>query len=271
MEDLVFLKLGGSLITEKLKPRTPRRDVLERLAAEIASMRKSKAELKVLIGHGSGSFGHIPANKYGTRQGVRTPAEKLGFAEVWKEAAALNHLVTNVLIAAGLPIISLPASASVVSSDGRVAAWDLTPLLSALQMGLVPVIYGDVIFDQVRGGTILSTEDLFRYLAPHLRPQRLLLAGLEEGVWADFPARTRLIAEITPQNLEIVSKALGKSAATDVTGGMEGKVNEMLKLVREVTGLDILIFSGEKPGSIAEALSGKVIGTWIHGFCAEEV
>ena len=33
---LVFLKLGGSLITDKDRPRTPRPDVLARLAASTA-------------------------------------------------------------------------------------------------------------------------------------------------------------------------------------------------------------------------------------------
>lgn len=55
----------------------------------------------------------------------------------------------------------------------------------ALANGILPVVYGDVVFDEVRGGTILSTEDLFQHLAHQLHPERVLLAGLEAGVWAD--------------------------------------------------------------------------------------
>mgnify|MGYP000518499152 CR=1 FL=1 len=36
MKELVFLKLGGSLITDKTRPRTPRPESLARLAGEIA-------------------------------------------------------------------------------------------------------------------------------------------------------------------------------------------------------------------------------------------
>jgi isopentenyl phosphate kinase len=113
----------------------------------------------------------------------------------------------------------------------------------------------------VRGGTILSTEDLFEHLARHLHPERILLAGIEEGVWADFPACTRLIPEITPQNIPEVAPALGGSTATDVTGGMASKVKQSLALVQEIPGLEIGIFSGQKPGLLKNALLGATAGT----------
>ncbi len=43
---LVFLKLGGSLITVKDRPHTPRLDVLERLAQEIAGARAQNQNLQ---------------------------------------------------------------------------------------------------------------------------------------------------------------------------------------------------------------------------------
>lgn len=260
-EGLQFLKLGGSLITDKNHPHTPRPDVLRRLAEEIAQARRQHPELRLVAGHGSGSFGHFPAKKYGTRQGVHTRTEWLGFAEVWLEAVALNRLVIDALAAAGLPAISFPPSASTVAADGRVAAWNLTPLQLALQAHLLPVVFGDTVFDQARGGTILSTEDLFDHLAIALRPARILLAGREHGVWDDYPACTRLIPVITPQNLPEVAPALGGSAATDVTGGMASKVHQSLALAERVPGLEILIFSGEEPGAVRQALLGAQVGT----------
>jgi Predicted archaeal kinase len=107
----------------------------------------------LLIGHGAGSFGHVPAKKYGTRQGVHTPQEWLGFAEVWKEAAALNRLTTDALLAAGLPVVSFSPCASVTARDGKVEVWELYPIRSALEAGLVPLVFGDVIFDRQRGGS----------------------------------------------------------------------------------------------------------------------
>ncbi len=260
---LIFLKLGGSLITDKHRPYTPRLDILRRIAEEIAAARLENPALRLILGHGAGSFGHVPAKRYGTRQGVRTPEEWLGFAEVWKEAATLNRLVVDALLEAKLPLISLPPCAAVTAEDGRVAVWELYPISAALQAGLVPLIFGDVIFDRRRGGTILSTEDLFEYLARQLRPQRILLAGIEEGVWRDFPLCTELVRQITPADIQQRRLQLGGSQAPDVTGGMESKVRQSLTLVQEIPGLEVLIFNGEPPGTIRRALGGEHLGTQI--------
>jgi isopentenyl phosphate kinase len=164
---------------------------------------------------------------------------------------------------AGLRTIALPPSASVIASDGQVAVWETTPIRMALAAGIVPVLFGDVAFDEVRGGTILSTEKLFAFLVKALSPERILLAGIEEAVWEDFPSRTRRIERITPQSFEDIRHGVGGSAAADVTGGMEAKVREMLELVEENPGLSIRIFSGNQPGNLVRALQGENLGTEI--------
>jgi isopentenyl phosphate kinase len=264
IRNLKFLKLGGSLITDKTRPHTARLPVLARLAQEIASALMHNPGLHLVLGHGSGSFGHVPARQHGTRQGVRTPEDWAGFVEVWREASALNHLVMEALHTAGLPAIAFPPSACVSAQGGQVFAWDLTPINAALEAGLLPVVYGDVVFDSRRGGTILSTEDLFGHMAHQLLPERLLLAGLEPGVWSDYPTCTLLALEITPGNLAQVAPSLAGSAAVDVTGGMASKVQQSLTLVQEIPGLLIQIFSGETPGMLEQALAGELVGTVLH-------
>lgn len=261
---LQFLKLGGSLITDKHLVRTPRMDVLNRLAGEIAAALRAFPELQLVLGNGAGSYGHVSAQKYGTRHGVHSPEEWRGFTEIWKEAATLNHLVTDALQAVGLPAIAIHPSSAVMACEGRVLTWDLAPLQAALDAGLIPVVHGDVIFDRCWGGTILSTEDLFAYLALQLRPRRILLAGLEAGVWEDFPACTALVEEITPTNIAAILPALGGSRAADVTGGMASKVQQSLALVEKLPELEVVIFSGETPGAVQQALSGARLGTRIH-------
>lgn len=264
-QDLTFLKLGGSLITDKGRPHTPRPEVLGRLVGEIAAALREDPELRLLLGHGSGSFGHIPASKYGTRQGVRTIEEWRGFVEVWREAGELNRRVMDALSRAGIPAVAFPPSAGVTCTSGDVKAWDLTPIISALKAGLLPVVFGDVVFDDRLGGTILSTEDLFKHLALNLRPQRILLAGIEPGVWADYPACTRLVPLVRPDNFVSIAKNISASASTDVTGGMASKVRESMGLAGEIPGLEIRIFSGEPEGTLLRALAGEPVGTVILG------
>ncbi len=264
MGQLVFLKLGGSLITDKTKAYTPRPEVLADLVSQIEETRRATHDLQIVIGHGSGSFGHAAASRYQTRQGVSGPEGWRGFAEVWYQAAALNRLVMDALHQAGSPAIALAPVSAVTASKGRVAAWDLGPLRAALANGLVPVVYGDVIFDEQRGGTILSTEDLFAHLARQLHPQRILLAGLEEGVWSDYPRCTQLIEELTPGIFARQAPGLESAAGMDVTGGMRSKIAQMLALVEEIPDLEVLIFSGLHPGNIRRALQGEIPGTRLH-------
>jgi len=186
-----------------------------------------------------------------------------GFAEVWYQASALNRFVMDILHAAGVDAMTFSPASSVLADNGRVAQWDLEPLRAALENGILPVVHGDVIFDRVRGGTILSTEDLFEYLARQLRPQRILLAGLEAAVWADFPARTQRVELIDPRSFNEIRQGVGASHAADVTGGMQSKVQQMLDLVTEIPGMTAQIFSGEVPGNIKRVLGGENLGTLI--------
>lgn len=262
--DLVFLKLGGSLITDKDRPYTPRQEVIDRLAGELASARAVLPHCRLILGHGSGSFGHTAAKEHRTREGVATPAQWLGFVKVWQEARALNEIVVRALLGAGLPVIAFPPSAAVTARAGRVERWDLGPIRAALDAGLIPLINGDTIFDLELGGTILSTEDLFLYLARQFAPRRILLAGIEPGVWADFPARARLLDEITPESLPAARDGIRGSASADVTGGMVEKVRSMLALVDQLPGFEAAIFSGLEPGAVTQALAGSPPGTIIR-------
>ncbi|MEE9188865.1 MAG: hypothetical protein V3U36_05795, partial [Anaerolineales bacterium] len=79
-QSLTLLKLGGSLITDKSRPRTLRLETLVRLADEIASALQQRPSLRLIIGHGAGSYGHVSAKQHGTRQGVHTPNQWRGFA-----------------------------------------------------------------------------------------------------------------------------------------------------------------------------------------------
>ncbi len=257
---LYLLKLGGSLITDKNQAHTARPEVLARLCAEIAAALRDQPDLRLVIGHGSGSFGHVAGQRHDTRRGVQTRDQWLGFAEVWQEARALNQIVVEALAAAGVPVIAFPPSAGVIAENGQVASWDLAPLRAAVDAGLVPLINGDTIFDRAAGGTILSTEELFFYLAPRLKAGRILLAGIEAGVWKDYPERADLIRTITPRNIAGITQSLGGSSATDVTGGMAAKVQGMLRLVEQSPSLEVLIFSGDE---IAQALRGEAPGTRI--------
>ncbi len=248
---MIFLKLGGSLLTDKTTPEAVRVDVLRRLAGEIAAAREAAPGMRLLLGHGSGSFGHVAAARHGTRAGAGTADAWRGMAEVADAAARLNRRVVAALLAAGLPALSLAPSASAACRDGQLADLSAGPVGAALNAGMVPVVYGDVAFDADRGATIVSTEEVLAYLAPALLPGRVLLAGEVAGV---LGAAGAVIPHITPENLSTIADALGASRGTDVTGGMDTKVRAMLNLAAATPGLHVRVFSGLVPGLLREVL-----------------
>jgi len=262
-KDLVFLKLGGSLITDKNTAHHARLDVLDRLVSEITNALRDQPGLKLLLGHGSGSFGHIPAKKFNTRAGVNTPEQWRGFAEVWHEARALNTIVMNSLQQNGSPAVAFSPCSQVLTAFNTIVNWETTQITMSINNGIIPVVYGDVVFDREIGGTILSTEEQFEFLAGSLKPTRILLAGIESGVWRDFPERHEVYAAIDSNNFSEVEINLASSESPDVTGGMRSKVHSMMNLLHARHCDEVFIFSGNEPGNLYRALTGERIGTRI--------
>jgi len=147
MDELIFLKLGGSLITDKTRPFTARLEKLADLAAQIADARRANPGLRLVLGHGSGSFGHTVAREYATRQGVSNSLRRYwqGFSKVWYQASALNRLVMDALQTAGEDTLTFSPVSAVIARQGKIAHWNLAPLQRALASGMLPVVHGDVV------------------------------------------------------------------------------------------------------------------------------
>ncbi|MCK6577969.1 MAG: hypothetical protein L6Q98_07670 [Anaerolineae bacterium] len=253
MTRLLFIKLGGSLITNKQVANTYHGSAVASVGSVLRTALDDDPMIRLLIGHGSGSFGHVAAQRYGTMQGVCSLEDWRGFAHVAAAAAELNGLVSATLRAQGMPVWRIQPSASARSTGGEIVDMALQPIRAALEHQLVPLVYGDVSLDDQRGGTIISTETVFFYLARHLPVDEILLLGDVDGV---FDQTGAIIPVITPALLPQIEAALGGSAGTDVTGGMAAKVRHMLNLVSTVPRLSIRIMGGN-PAQIAAVLTGR--------------
>ncbi len=263
---LIFVKLGGSVITDKSTPFTERRDVIARLAREIHRAHEQTGK-KLLVGHGGGSYPHTPANQYRTRLGLVGEESRLGIALVQDAAAKLNRIVVQHLIEEGEKAVSVQPSCSAISRDGRIVSWDLRAIRLMMNLNLTPVPYGDVSMDLVRGCSIISTEDLFYYLGIKLKPERVLVGSDVDGIYDRDPKKSsvaRKIPLVTVENVNSVLPSLGGASTVDVTGGMRSKVLSLLELAK-VTGVECEVLDISKAGNLEDALNGKKgIGTIIR-------
>jgi len=262
---LVWIKLGGSLITNKTSREELRLDILTAIASTIKSL---SSRVKILIGHGSGSFGHFYASEFNIRAGVSRDQEWMGFALTADSAARLHRRVVSALLLEGVPAIGIQSSCLLTCRNGKVVSGNLESVSRALESELVPVVYGDVCFDQVLGGTVVSTEELFEYMLGFLSPCRIVIAGETLGVFDRNPDRfpdAKLIEDIDKTKFESIRQGLGHSRGVDVTGGMLSKVSLCIDMIERRPGLQIIICSGLEPRQLSRAIQGERIGTLIQG------
>ena len=79
MSQLVILKLGGSVITEKERNKVKaRKGLIKRIAKEIKRARKKK-DFRLILVHGAGPFGHKFVTDYGINKGIKTERQVQGF------------------------------------------------------------------------------------------------------------------------------------------------------------------------------------------------
>lgn len=260
--EVVLVKLGGSLITDKARDAHARDELIGRLAAELAES-LPRLDAGVVLGHGSGSFGHVAAERHGLGDGLRD-GDPRAAAAVRQAAARLHHVVMEALLDAGVPAWSWAPSTAVVGEQGRPAAADVDAFFRVLELGMVPVTYGDVVADRSWGAAVTSTEAVLSYLVARLRRRgktvrRVLWLGETDGV---YDASGDTVPEIDAETFAEARGWVGGSRGTDVTGGMLLRLDTARDLAR--LGIESWIVDGRRPGLLAAGLEapagGKGIG-----------
>jgi len=256
------LKLGGSVITRKEKPLTPNLSVMKRLAREISEAAVSR----LVLVHGGGSFGHPLARQYNLKEGYRDSSQLLGFSKTRQAMVALNKMLVDALIQRSIPAVGLQPSSCVVTKSGRIHIMEDRPLKKLLESGFVPVLYGDAVLDLDLGFTILSGDQLVAHLAVLLNARRIIMGIDEDGLYSNDPkvdSSARLVKYATLQDLKNVQQGLEKAQTPDVTGGMLGKIVELMPAVER--GVSALIVNAAKSNNVYKALLGEdVVGTLVE-------
>jgi isopentenyl phosphate kinase len=256
------LKIGGSVITDKKGELAAKTEAINRIAEEIA-----RANVKnLVIVHGGGSFGHPTAQKYGIKDGLKDDTQKVGFAETHHVMTVLNGLVLDSLVWHRIPAVSVAPSSCIVTENGRVRLFDDTIVKMMLEMGFTPVLYGDATLDEKLGFTILSGDQIVSHLARKFSACKIVIGVDTDGLYDADPKTVKnasLYAHLTLRELKELQGKLGRSTVADVTGGMLGKVTELISAIEQ--GIPVTIVNAAKPNRVYRALVGeKVEGTAIE-------
>lgn len=255
-KDLVLLKIGGSSITDKTIPYKLKKEALKRFAKEIAKAKN----VNLLIAHGSGSFGHTSASKYGGKKGY---VSKIGVAKVFRDAAKINEIVVDALIDEGIPAVSIRPRGFMLAKNGKLNKIFINVIDELLKQKLVPVMCGDVILDSNWNTTIFSGEKSLNILALGLIKKNYNISKIiEVGETKGFEdSKGKTVATINKNNWKSLKKLVYGRRGHDVTGGMNHKVEEALNLSKNRINTYLV---SSKPKSLYNAIIGKqFLGTII--------
>lgn len=264
-KEVILIKLGGSIITDKKGGEPVLNDlIVDQLCKEIHQARE-ETKAKIILGHGAGSFGHPPAAKYRTIEGLVGRNSLMGAAEVKLAMVEMSALMLKKLFQAGVPAIGLPPMAFLTGKDKTLDQLFPDVLVNLLRAGLMPVIHGDVVSDSKLGFTIFSGERILNLIALclgefGLKPQLVIEVGETDGVYYDLTAKNT-IPLIDRTNFDNIEQSIGGSSGVDVTGGMGHKVREAYELAQR--GIPTLLISARLNNLRKAILKEEVLGTWI--------
>ncbi|NYT01883.1 MAG: isopentenyl phosphate kinase family protein [Methanosarcinales archaeon] len=244
-----ILKIGGSILTDKSRPQSPRQEEIDRIAGEIAS-----ASADLVLVHGAGSYGHMPARKFGLPQNF----DREGLLQTHQSVKLLNDLVVQALVRQGLFPLPVHPLSSALLRDGRIERMDVTIIKEMVTRGIIPVLHGDVAIDSSKGAGIVSGDQLVSYLARVLKADNVSLGTDVDGVLCGQVC----LKTIDRGDLPRMEEFIGGSNGVDVTGGMRGKLMELMDLADQ--GTPSQIFNASREGLVKRALAGEQVGTLVR-------
>ncbi len=259
-KELILLKLGGGLLTDKSKPLSLREAVVKSTVEQIINANK-----QMILIHGGGSFGHPLAKKYSVSQGINPsiPNQIFGFAETHHAMNKLNSYLVNFFLEKEYPTLSIQPSSIFIKDFHNYSLNSIDIIEAALDLKVMPILYGDVVLDKQGSFTIISGDQIIIELCKNLKKysvSKVIFATETDGIFINAADNKgnhiKLVDEISFEELDGLDLAdLGHKI--DVTGGIQGKIESIKELGR--FNIPVQILNGLEEGNILKSLTNKKI------------
>lgn len=263
--EVLLLKLGGGLLTDKEKPFSIREDIVKNTIRQVIN-----ANEKVILIHGGGSFGHPLAKKYNILKGLdrSVPNQIFGLTETHQAMVKFNSYLVNLFLENNFPALSIQPSSVFIKDADNIEDKSLDIIETMLDLNILPILYGDIIFDKQGSFSIISGDQIIFKLCEKLKKycvSKVIFAIETDGIFINTQdtknKNIKLVPEILSSDLESLDLAdLGKKI--DVTGGIKGKINSIKDICN--FNVPVHIINGLKENYIFKSLKNKeIIGTYI--------
>jgi isopentenyl phosphate kinase len=238
----VFIKIGGSLITDKKGGAlTVKEKIISDIGVDLADIIE---ERRVILANGAGSFGHPVVKRYGIDKNGMNAG---GISKVCSSVDHLNRIIVRSLVEMGIPAVSFPPRSFVYRDSGGNFVLFKEPIANMLKIGVVPVAYGDLIFDERKGSSVISGDDIPLLISDLIDTAVFLI---------DMPGIINERGEVVRRMDERYIDVLKEDYEVDVTGGIISKVKKGF-LLRKI-GIRVIISGFSKKGDIKSALKGEL-------------
>jgi len=230
------VKVGGSILTRKKQGEKTLSKDFQKILSQFQGHENG------VIVHGAGSYGHPQAEKHGLKNGSFE-----GALEVHTAVSELDTHVLEELSKNGLKPV--PVNTSSIAYREPETRINLENIEKINNEGFSPVLHGDIIPQEGEGFSIISGDEIVVKLQQKYKADKVGFCTSEKGV---LNSQGEVIDEINDiddfPSLEVEGK--------DVTGGMKGKIREILE-----SGVQARIFGKEE---LREFLEGEEPGTLVR-------
>ena len=264
--EVILLKLGGGLLTDKSKPLSIREAVVKSTVRQIINAKK-----RLILIHGGGSFGHPLAKKYSISKGINSliPNQILGLSETHQAMNKLNSYLVSLFLEKEYPTLSVQPSSIFFKDFHNYSLNSIDIIEAALDLKIMPILYGDVVLDRQGSFTIISGDQIIIELCENLKKYsvlKVIFATETDGIFINDDQskekHIKLVDEISFEELDGLDLAdLGHKI--DVTGGIQGKIESIKKLGR--FNIPVQIINGLEEGNLLKSLTNiKITSTNIR-------
>ncbi|MFW9821752.1 MAG: isopentenyl phosphate kinase [Candidatus Thorarchaeota archaeon] len=255
--EIILLKLGGSLLTDKDKPKSIRKNIVESAVQQIIDANK-----KIVLIHGGGSFGHPLAKEFSISTGINLniPKQILGLTKTHQSMNSFNSYLIDKFLEYEFPVLSIQASSIFIKDTQGISMSSIDIIETSLDLNIMPILYGDIILDKSGSFSIISGDQIILELCRNLRRyciSKVIFTMEADGIYiTDFQNSQNyaLLPECYADDLDNLNLAdLGQKI--DVTGGIKGKLDFIKKICHQ--NIPVQIINGLKEGYIYKSLKNQ--------------
>jgi len=249
---MILIKLGGSVITDKSKYKAFKQEQTARLCKELAASGKG-----FILVHGAGSFGHMISKQYSLQHGLKDFGQIPAVAQVQHDVRELSLKVVEELMKVGVPAVSVPPGSCFVMDNGRLVVKDDEAIRGLAHIGVMPIMFGDVVADRHKGFGICSGDQAMEVLAKIFRPSKIVFVSDVDGLYTADPKKDSDAKFIEYADSSMLDNIDSELQVADVTGGIKGKIEEMIRMCGDDS--ECILVNGTVPGRLEALLKDEEV------------